>query len=62
MQAPEIIEVDPDDDDIYCDGGEYYGHPRVYLTLGDDGEAECYYCSRRFVAKKAPPVAQSSTG
>ncbi|MDA8232090.1 MAG: zinc-finger domain-containing protein [Magnetospirillum sp.] len=25
------------------------GHPRVYLNLGDKGEAVCPYCSRRFV-------------
>ena len=35
---------------IACDGGGGpLGHPRVWLTLGTDGEIICPYCSRRFV-------------
>ncbi|MFV0333885.1 MAG: zinc-finger domain-containing protein [Tropicimonas sp.] len=35
---------------VACDGGGgALGHPRVWLTLGADGEAECPYCDKRFV-------------
>ena len=36
---------------VACDGGKL-GHPRVFLNLGPKGEAECPYCSRRFVLKE----------
>jgi uncharacterized Zn-finger protein len=33
-----------------CDGGVgVLGHPRVFLAIGETGEVECPYCSRRFV-------------
>lgn len=47
----ETVEVEPDVEEVSCDGGKTFGHPRIYLTLGDDGLAECYYCGRRFVRK-----------
>lgn len=47
MAPPEITEVSQGDE-ISCDGGKTYGHPRVYLTLGDDDFVDCYYCGRRF--------------
>ena len=50
MEPPEIVEVSPGEE-ISCDGGEYYGHPKVYLTLGDDQYVDCYYCGRRFQLK-----------
>ena len=35
---------------IACDGGGGpLGHPRVWLTLGNDGAIICPYCSRRYV-------------
>ena len=35
---------------VACDGGGgALGHPRVWLTLGTDGEIICPYCSRRYV-------------
>ena len=35
---------------IACDGGGGpLGHPRVWLTLGGNGEIICPYCSRRYV-------------
>ena len=35
---------------VACDGGGgTLGHPRVWLTLGTDGEITCPYCSRRYV-------------
>ena len=36
---------------IACDGGEDYGHPRVYYTM-KNGEAVCGYCNRKYVLKK----------
>ena len=50
MEPPEIVEVSSGEE-ISCDGGEYYGHPKVYLTLGDDRYVDCYYCGRRFQLK-----------
>lgn len=47
----ETVEVDNDVEEVSCDGGKTFGHPRIYLTLGEDGTAECYYCGRRFVRK-----------
>ncbi len=40
---------------VACDGGEgALGHPRVWLSLGDDGEVECPYCDKKFIlAEKA---------
>lgn len=47
----EVVEVDEDVTEVSCDGGKTFGHPRIYMTLGDDGSAECYYCGRRFERK-----------
>lgn len=49
--APEIVEVDDDVQEVSCNGGKTFGHPRIYMTLGDDGVVECYYCGRRFERK-----------
>lgn len=36
-------------DRVACDGNsDALGHPRVWLTLGTDGEIVCPYCSRRY--------------
>jgi len=51
--VPEIVEVDEDVEEVSCNGGKTFGHPRIYLTLGDDGVAECYYCGRRFQRRGA---------
>lgn len=34
---------------ISCDGGDYEGHPRVFLDLEKTGSALCPYCSCEFV-------------
>lgn len=35
---------------VACDGGVgALGHPRVWLTLGEDGAVECPYCDKRFI-------------
>jgi len=50
VEPPEIVEVD--ETTISCDGdGGPLGHPRVYLTLGDDGRVDCPYCDRQFTLK-----------
>jgi uncharacterized Zn-finger protein len=46
--VPEIVKVDEDVEEVSCNGGKTFGHPRIYMTLGDDGVAECYYCGCRF--------------
>lgn len=34
---------------VFCDGGKgALGHPGVYLTIGDTGNARCPYCGRHF--------------
>lgn len=51
MEPLETIEVE--DHVARCDGGGGpLGHPAVYLNLGDDDEAVCPYCSRRFVLRQ----------
>lgn len=35
---------------VACDGGKgALGHPKVFLTIGDEGKVTCPYCSREFV-------------
>ncbi|MHA1530031.1 MAG: zinc-finger domain-containing protein [Alphaproteobacteria bacterium] len=35
---------------IACDGGgAAYGHPRVWLRIGEEGFVECGYCDKKFV-------------
>jgi uncharacterized Zn-finger protein len=37
-----------------CSGsGDVLGHPRVFLNLAPAGRAECPYCSRVFVNRRA---------
>ena len=58
VEPPEIVEVD--EATVSCDGdGGPLGHPRVYLTLGDDGRVDCPYCDRQFTLKAG---AAKSTG
>ena len=48
--TPELETVAVTGDRVACDGnGDALGHPRVWLTLGTDGEIICPYCSRRYV-------------
>lgn len=48
--APETEEVETTR--VACDGGEgALGHPRVWLSIGEDGFVECNYCDKRFVLK-----------
>lgn len=50
IPPPEVIYVDGHK--VACNGGGgALGHPLVYIELGEDGEAECGYCDRKFVHK-----------
>jgi uncharacterized Zn-finger protein len=56
MEPFEVIAVDTTT--VACDGGGgAMGHPRVYLTLGKEGEVECPYCSRKYVLKEGAVAA-----
>ena len=46
--VPEMETIRVTTDRVACDG-DALGHPRVWLTLGTDGEIVCPYCSRRYV-------------
>ena len=37
---------------VWCDGGEDYGHPLVYLNLTKNGKHVCPYCSKTFIFRK----------
>lgn len=50
---PDKVVVEDNVEEVSCDGGKTFGHPRIYMALGDDGVAECYYCGRRFERKSA---------
>ena len=50
MGAAETIEVT--EHRVSCDGGGgALGHPKVWLSIGDEGFVECGYCDRKFVLK-----------
>jgi uncharacterized Zn-finger protein len=43
---------------VACDGGnDALGHPRVFLTMGEDRQVVCPYCSRHYVLKEGAEVA-----
>ncbi|MBT3238645.1 MAG: zinc-finger domain-containing protein [Rhodospirillaceae bacterium] len=45
-EQPEYV----DTSNVDCDGGGGpLGHPKVFLKIGETGEAVCPYCSRRYV-------------
>lgn len=53
IEAPEVIEVEATR--VSCDGGGgALGHPKVWLTIGDEGFVECGYCDRKFVLRDGP--------
>lgn len=50
--VPEIIQVDPDADEVSCDGGGGpLGHPKVWYSFDGRKTVECGYCDRQFVKK-----------
>ncbi|HYD99156.1 MAG TPA: zinc-finger domain-containing protein [Alphaproteobacteria bacterium] len=39
--------------EVSCDGGGgALGHPMIYIPIGETGQSECPYCSKRFVLKE----------
>lgn len=53
IEPPEILHTDTKT--VACDGGDgALGHPRVFLNMGEDGEAECPYCDRLFILIDGP--------
>lgn len=53
-EAPEVIEVSADADEVSCDGGGgALGHPKVWYTFDGRDRVECGYCDRLFLKKSA---------
>lgn len=53
-QAPEVIEISSDADEVSCDGGGgTMGHPKVWYTFDGQSRVECGYCDRLFLKKSA---------
>ncbi len=53
MQAPEIIEVDADAEEVSCDGGVgALGHPVVFYEFAGETSVRCGYCDRVFVKRR----------
>ena len=49
-QAPEVIEVPSNTDEVRCDGGGGpLGHPLVWYTFDGRDRVECGYCDRLFL-------------
>jgi len=49
QEAPPAPETElVDSAAVHCDGGEFDGHPLVYLRIGESGFVECPYCDKRF--------------
>jgi uncharacterized Zn-finger protein len=47
----EVIETDTPQ--FHCDGGKGgLGHPRVFLTINNQGHVDCPYCGRHFQLAK----------
>ena len=40
------------EENFYCDGGDDFGHPRVYYTMVD-GEAVCGYCNIKYIYEES---------
>ena len=52
MNEPEKIIVDPDVDEVVCDGGHIMlGHPKVWYSFDKQSVVECGYCDRMFIKK-----------
>lgn len=50
QNAPEIISVPNDTQEVACDGGNpVLGHPKVYYRFDGNTKVVCGYCDREFV-------------
>ena len=36
---------------VSCDGGQFYGHPKIYLEIGQQKNIKCPYCGQVFIYK-----------
>lgn len=53
-EAPEVIIVDDDADEVSCDGGGgALGHPVVWYSFDGLRQVTCGYCDREFVKRKS---------
>ncbi len=53
IEAPEKITVTTKK--VACDGDEgALGHPRVFLTMDENGQVECPYCDRQYILQGGP--------
>lgn len=53
IDAPEKITVTTKK--VACDGDEgALGHPRVFLTMDENGQVECPYCDRQYILQGGP--------
>ncbi len=34
---------------VSCNGGEYEGHPKIYLDTSKTGSVTCPYCSKIYI-------------
>lgn len=54
MEAPEIIAIADDTDEVSCDGGGgALGHPVVWYSFDRSDCVTCGYCGRVFVKQRA---------
>jgi uncharacterized Zn-finger protein len=54
VNPPEKIVIADDADEVSCDGGGgALGHPVVWYSFARSDRAECGYCDRLFVKKRA---------
>lgn len=44
---------------LACDGDDASGHPRVFLTMTNNGTVDCPYCGRHFVLTKGAHAADA---
>ena len=50
-KSPATQTIFANDSRVACNGGGGpLGHPKVWLTLGSNGQVTCPYCSRHFAA------------
>ena len=51
IPSPATQKIFTNDRQVACNGGGGpLGHPKVWLTLGNDGQVTCPYCSHHFAA------------
>ena len=51
ITVPATQTIFTNDGRVACNGGGGpLGHPKVWLTLGSNGQVTCPYCSRHFAA------------